>query len=58
MLFWVYADPYTYGRTTGDLRLFFGGNDWPYRDRNGGLRPANQDPIVTGHHRPSLAELG
>jgi len=27
MLFWVYADPYTYGRTTDDLRLFFGGND-------------------------------
>ena len=27
MLFRDYADPYTYGRTTDDLRLFFGGND-------------------------------
>ena len=29
MLFWDYADPYIYGRTTDYLRLLIGGNDEP-----------------------------
>ena len=58
MLFWDYADPYIYGRTTDDSRLLIGGNDEPYRDPLRRPRAADQDPRIDGHHRTSLAELG
>ena len=32
MLFWEFADPYLYGRTTDDRRVLIGGADEPYRD--------------------------
>lgn len=32
LLFWDYADPYIYGRTTDDRRILIGGKDEDYRD--------------------------
>ena len=48
MLFWDYADPYIYGRTTDDLRLLIGGNDEPYRDplRRGRALPAKTRALL------------
>jgi len=42
LLFWEYADPYLYGRTTDDGRILVGGRDEQYRDarRRGRALPA------------------
>ena len=38
--FWTTSDPYTYGRTTADNRIIFGGEDEPFYD------PAKRDKLL------------